>query len=151
MCELAGLTSARFGAHEELRIRRLEPILQEFLLKADEGTEHGFILDLCGGDYNAAVHEIGHSVHQFSGALCLQSRLIEHLEADGESITSLMFGGTFLCFVCSEHYYATANLMLEPNSITVLYSAWTALNCTPDYQFYFFHRKSKVNVLLLTH
>lgn len=68
-----------------------------------------------------------------------------------ESITSLMFGGTFLCFVCSEHYYATVNLMLEPNSITVLYSPWTALNCTPDYQFYFFHRKSKVNVLLLTH
>lgn len=66
-----GLTPAKSGVPAEPGLGGSAPVLQYFLLKADDGVEHCFVLDLSGWDDNTAVHEAGHSVHQFSGGLCL--------------------------------------------------------------------------------
>lgn len=76
---LAALTPARLGVQAGRGIRGLEPVLQQFLLKADDRGEHRFVLDLGGRDDDAAVHEVAHGVGQLAGALCLKRCLVEHL------------------------------------------------------------------------
>lgn len=76
---LIALTPARLGVPAQCGIRGLGPVLQEFLLKADNRGEHRFVLDLGGWDDDAAVHEVDHGVHQLAGALRLKRCLIEHL------------------------------------------------------------------------
>lgn len=76
---LVALTPARLGVQAGRGIGGLEPVLQQFLLEADNGGEHRFILDLGGWDDDAAVHEVGHGVRQLAGTLCLKRCPVEHL------------------------------------------------------------------------
>lgn len=78
-CVFVALTPARLGVQAGRGIRGLEPVLQQFLLKADNRAEHRFVLDLSGRDDDAAVHEIDHGVRQLAGTLRLKHCLIEHL------------------------------------------------------------------------
>lgn len=57
----------------------LQPVLEQLLLEADNGGEHRFVLDLGGWDDDAAVHEVGHTIHQLTGGLRLKCYPIEDL------------------------------------------------------------------------
>lgn len=72
-------TFARFEPQAQRGVGGPEPVLQQFLLEANDGGEHGLALDLSGRDHDAAVHEVCHGVRQLTGALRLERRLVEHL------------------------------------------------------------------------
>lgn len=125
-------TPARSGVQAEHGIIGLGSVLQQLLLKADNGAKHRFVLDLCGRDDNAAVHEVVQGVLQLKVAPCLKRCLIEnlgfeivkgilglHITGSGSiwqgvhahfvlSITLLQSGSTFLCskhFFCLHSFY----------------------------------------------
>lgn len=82
---MMALTTASFGV-PALKIAGARSVLQQLLLKGDDGAEHRFILDLVWRDYDAAVQEVGHSLCEFSSALRLKRRLVEHLRQSEQKL-----------------------------------------------------------------
>lgn len=72
-------TPASLGLHRPHRFGGLDPVLQQFPLEADDWGQHGFVLDFCGRDDNAAVHEVCHGVRHLSLTLGLEHCFVEHL------------------------------------------------------------------------